>query len=981
MNEDIKNALRLAKSRKTKEKAMPKELESFHNPEAGSRVRNGVMKPYDVGPDYGADVNRWREKRGAYGREEGYNPRLDPENMYTHPSEERHDPNDPQYYVDPKEYRKGVYGRGVYALSSGGRAGMSTGGDPARNYVQSLYKSFFGREADKEGADYWTKQITSGQQTPEAVANTFKSTPEAKDYASRIITDLYHSVLGKEPDQEGLNAWSGQLLNGKKSYQDIANFFADLPEAKENFVSQAYSQLLGREPDKVGKEYFTQLLQSGQATPEQVYEALQNSEEAGDYQISSFIRDEYSGLMGREPTDQELSSAFNQLKSGAINYDQFNSSLSGSPESQEYQASNFEPYQVASADGSVTTPKQPRTAYEYSKANDELIRSLPVEQQLGALLQQEGGMWVDKIIDPNTSQAVKDQALKQLEGIVNVVANRAAVGLTENNGAKKSPWRGWFDSNDPNSITNQILAPSAFSAMKIGVKKLAKEGHDAIVNRALPNFEKEAYKPITDMIKGVLSGQRPDVTQGATHYKANYVHPGWAKRLPLHTDLGGAPGGRGPYHQFYGSKDKAAEAQKARFGVTFAADQPKTEPFKTTVDFTLPKETPTTTTSTTAPTTSTTAPKPGTGPFGGYNTLDELIQSTLPPPPPPPANYQEALAKYKQDYANWENSVRAWQMNDAAMNKGKVGPVPAMIMNNRPTPPNPADWGNPSGGEYRPEPPPPTSQLQPINQGAGTQVNPLINYPSPPPVTNPSPTPMPGTTGSIFTPQGTPTKVDWAPMQNMIGGSQLASQFSGANTASGGPGFAAPSGLPSYGGSTAGGSFGVSFMNKGGVVEDALRIARKAGGRSPAWTRKEGQNPEGGLNAKGRASAKAEGSNLKPPAPNPKTDKDAARRKSFCARMEGMKKKLTGSETAKDPDSRINKSLRAWNCADGGVIEDALRLAKGGRPIWDKSRPKSLGKSEPLSSKQKASAKAAAKAAGRPYPNLVDNMRAAQRKK
>ena len=84
--------------------------------------------------------------------------------------------------------------------------------------------------------------------------------------------------------------------------------------------------------------------------------------------------------------------------------------------------------------------------------------------------------------------------------------------------------------------------------------------------------------------------------------------------------------------------------------------------------------------------------------------------------------------------------------------------------------------------------------------------------------------------------------------------------------------------------------------------------------KSPAWQRKEGKDPKGGLNAKGRASAKAQGMNLKPPAPNPKTKEDAGRRKSFCARMEGMKKKNTSSNTAKDPNSRINKSLRAWNC-------------------------------------------------------------------
>ena len=87
--------------------------------------------------------------------------------------------------------------------------------------------------------------------------------------------------------------------------------------------------------------------------------------------------------------------------------------------------------------------------------------------------------------------------------------------------------------------------------------------------------------------------------------------------------------------------------------------------------------------------------------------------------------------------------------------------------------------------------------------------------------------------------------------------------------------------------------------------------------KSAAWTRKEGQNPEGGLNAKGRASAKREGHNLKPPVSKEqasKSKKDAGRRKSFCARMEGMKKHNTSSKTAKDPNSRINKSLRKWDC-------------------------------------------------------------------
>ena len=83
------------------------------------------------------------------------------------------------------------------------------------------------------------------------------------------------------------------------------------------------------------------------------------------------------------------------------------------------------------------------------------------------------------------------------------------------------------------------------------------------------------------------------------------------------------------------------------------------------------------------------------------------------------------------------------------------------------------------------------------------------------------------------------------------------------------------------------------------------------------WQRKEGQNPEGGLNAKGRASLKAKGQNIKPPVSAKqakKSPKAAARRKSFCKRMMGMKNKLTSEKTANDPDSRINKALRKWDC-------------------------------------------------------------------
>jgi hypothetical protein len=99
---------------------------------------------------------------------------------------------------------------------------------------------------------------------------------------------------------------------------------------------------------------------------------------------------------------------------------------------------------------------------------------------------------------------------------------------------------------------------------------------------------------------------------------------------------------------------------------------------------------------------------------------------------------------------------------------------------------------------------------------------------------------------------------------------------------------------------------------------------------SAAWQRKAGKNPEGGLNKKGVASYRREhpGSHLQTavttkPSKLKKGSKASKRRKSFCARMKGMKKSRTSAKTAHDPNSRINKSLRKWNCES---IEDLQQL-------------------------------------------------------
>ena len=88
--------------------------------------------------------------------------------------------------------------------------------------------------------------------------------------------------------------------------------------------------------------------------------------------------------------------------------------------------------------------------------------------------------------------------------------------------------------------------------------------------------------------------------------------------------------------------------------------------------------------------------------------------------------------------------------------------------------------------------------------------------------------------------------------------------------------------------------------------------------KTPAWTRKEGKDPKGGLNKKGVASYRKEhpGSKLqtavtKKPSEIKKGSKDDKRRKSFCARMSGMPGPM---KDEKGKPTRKALSLRKWNC-------------------------------------------------------------------
>ena len=105
----------------------------------------------------------------------------------------------------------------------------------------------------------------------------------------------------------------------------------------------------------------------------------------------------------------------------------------------------------------------------------------------------------------------------------------------------------------------------------------------------------------------------------------------------------------------------------------------------------------------------------------------------------------------------------------------------------------------------------------------------------------------------------------------------------------------------------------------GAALRGYGRAYMASGGKTPAWQRKEGKSESGGLNKKGVASYRAAnpGSKLKTavttkPSKLKKGSKAAKRRKSFCARMKGMRKRQKPSNNT--GDDRLSKSLRKWNC-------------------------------------------------------------------
>ncbi|MBI6925127.1 DUF4214 domain-containing protein [Pseudomonas putida] len=134
--------------------------------------------------------------------------------------------------------------------------------------INELYQSLLGREADSAGSDGWAALLANGGSLADVAAGIAVSAEaqEVDQSNGEFVRELYTSVLGREADEAGLDAWVSQLFNGA-SRADVAKGIVGSAEAVEksnsDFVDSLYQSALGREADAAGKAGWVSVLENG----------------------------------------------------------------------------------------------------------------------------------------------------------------------------------------------------------------------------------------------------------------------------------------------------------------------------------------------------------------------------------------------------------------------------------------------------------------------------------------------------------------------------------------------------------------------------------------------------------------------------------------------------------------------------------------------------------------------------------------------
>lgn len=210
-------------------------------------------------------------------------------------------------------------------------------------FVQRLYKNTLGRDAEPAGLAYWAGEITNGKPAVEVVQFFF----ESEEFTSKQIDDseyvevLYNTLFGREADVDGLNYWVNQMANGatrryvlsgfanSDEFLNLCNNYGvtkgefSLTEASDvrpelnSFVALAYEGVLGRTPDKEGLVYWVNEIASGK-TASDMLTGFFDSDEVTSKNLSNeeFVTLCYRAFLLREPDEAGLQAWVNEINQG-----------------------------------------------------------------------------------------------------------------------------------------------------------------------------------------------------------------------------------------------------------------------------------------------------------------------------------------------------------------------------------------------------------------------------------------------------------------------------------------------------------------------------------------------------------------------------------------------------------------------------------------------------------------------------------------
>jgi hypothetical protein len=201
-------------------------------------------------------------------------------------------------------------------------AGMSS------HYITGLYYSMLQREPTGNEVVRWIPGLEASGNRAQVVSGFLSST----EHESAVIVNDYRTILGRDPEPAGLQAWVGLLQHGVTSQQMMAailasdEFFQKQGGTNPNWLASLYQKILGREADPTGLDAWGQMLDGGASRADVARTFLNSTEEA-----TKQVQDGYRSILGREADSAGLNYWVSAIGQG-MTWEQVQQGLASSQE-------------------------------------------------------------------------------------------------------------------------------------------------------------------------------------------------------------------------------------------------------------------------------------------------------------------------------------------------------------------------------------------------------------------------------------------------------------------------------------------------------------------------------------------------------------------------------------------------------------------------------------------------------------------------